>query len=134
MDPGRRSLRRTCTSCRKWFQAEAAATRTQKTCSLACRAKRRAMLARQRRERSLHESRVADRKRQQACRARRRRDLVEPPRRAMSRATLSPQAIEMQAQVMAIVDHAARLSRATLGRQLRGILGAKGSAVDQAGA
>jgi len=91
------------------------------------------MLARQRRERSLQESRVADRKRQQACRARR-RGLVEPPRRAMSRATLSPQAIEMQAQVMAIVDHAARLSRATLGRQLRGILGAKGSAVDQAGA
>jgi hypothetical protein len=133
MDAGKPLRRRTCTSCRKWFHAKPSAATTQKTCSVACRAVRRAMLARHRRERSLQDSRVAERERQQACRARRRAGGQAVTRRVLSRATLPPEMAGIRAEILARVDHAARLSRATLDRQLRGILGAIGPMVDQAG-
>ena len=136
MDPKKALPRRMCTSCRKWFKAKPSATTTQKTCSFACQAKRRAMQARQRRERNLQESRVAERERQRACRERRRRSAgsaVAAPHRVMSRATLPREAIGIAEDIMAIVDRSSRLSRASLCRQLDGFLGKKGAILDQAG-
>jgi hypothetical protein len=133
MDPGKPLLRRTCTSCRKWFHSKPSAVTTQKTCSAACRAVRRAMLARHRRERGLQESRVAERERQRACRERRRKGEKVVTRRVRSRAPLPPEVAAIRAEILARVDHAARLSRATLDRQLRGILGVMGPLLDQAG-
>ena len=72
------------------------------------------MMARQRRERHLHEYRVAERERQRACRAKRRGGERAPPRQELSRAALPPEAVGIEAEIMALVDHAARLSRATL--------------------
>jgi hypothetical protein len=92
------------------------------------------MLARQRRERSLQESRVAERERQRACRSRRREGVQAVTRRVVSRAPLPLDVAGIREEILARVDHAARLSRATLERQLREILvGAIGSMVDQAG-
>lgn len=136
MDSKKPLPRRTCTSCRKWFNAKPSAATAQKTCSFACQAKRRAMQARQRRERNLQESRVAERERQQTCRDRRRRgagSAVAAPQRVMSRATLPREVAEIAEKIMAILDHVADRSRASLGRQLRGILGKQGAILDQAG-
>jgi len=91
------------------------------------------MLARQRRERGLQESRVAERERQRACRERWRKGEKGVTRRVRSRATLPPEVAGIRAEILAMVDHAARMSRATLDRQLRGILGAIGPLLDQAG-
>jgi len=126
--------RRACTSCRKWFHPAPSAIKTQKTCGdPKCRAKRQAMLARQRRKRRLHESRVAERKRQRACRQRRvqrseRRGA--PPGHAPSRATLHPEAPGFDGKLRAIVDHAVHVSRATLLREMRALLGENGSHLD----
>ena len=133
MDAAKRLARRRCTSCRKWYEAAPSARATQKTCSEACRAKRRAMLARQRRERSLQESRVAERERQRACRQRRKSGDGAAPRRVLSRAALPAQVTEIRKEILAILDHAARRSRASLDRQLRAMLRQTQPIVDQAG-
>ena len=91
------------------------------------------MLARHRREHSLQESRVAERERQRACRDRRGKAAEAVTRRVVSRATLPAEVAGIREEILARVDHAARLSRASLDRQLRGILGAIGPRVDQAG-
>ena len=92
------------------------------------------MLARQRRERDLLESRVAERERQQGCRARRRAAGDQgPPQSRLSRATLPVQRSEIDDQILALVDHEMRRSRATLGRQLRRILVKQWAIVDQGG-
>jgi hypothetical protein len=91
------------------------------------------MLARQRRERRLQESRVAERERQRACRQRRRGGERAPPVGAPSRAGLSPEVAEIEGKIRAALDHAARVSRATLERDLRGILGDRRRIVDPAG-
>ena len=123
--------RRRCTSCRKWFDPSPSAVRTQRTCSPECRVKRRGMLARQRRERDIHEFRVAERARQKACRERRRAAGQTVTRREVSRATLPADVAGIREQVLALVDHEARRSRATLARQLRGILGATAAMLGQ---
>lgn len=76
---------------------------------------------------------MAERERQRACRARRRCGEATAPRAAVSRATLPAEALEILEKILSFLDHSARLSRATLGRELRGILGAKAAIVDQAG-
>jgi hypothetical protein len=91
------------------------------------------MLARQRRERHLQESRVAERERQRACRERRRGGERAPPRPVPSRAGPPLEMAGIEAKIRAALDHAARLSRATLDRHLREILGARRPIVDQAG-
>ena len=91
------------------------------------------MLARRRRERSIQESRVAERERQRACRKRRGAGEQVAARRVLSRATLPLDVAGIREEILARMDHAARLSRATFDRQLRGILGAFGSMLDQAG-
>ena len=133
MDAGKRLRRRTCTSCRAWYEPKPSARATQKTCSEACRTKRRARVALQRREGRLQESRVAERERQRACRARRRSGAKASPRGVLSRATLPVQVAAMVEQILAILDHGARLSRASLGRQLHEMLRETKPIVDQAG-
>jgi hypothetical protein len=91
------------------------------------------MLARQRREHRLHESRVADRERQRACRERRRGKPEARPDRVPSRATPPADVTGILEQIEAALDHAARLSRATLARQLRAILEQRRPIGDQAG-
>src|SRR5258708_3518737 len=100
MDARNPRPRRTCTSCRKWFDPKPSAVKTQKACSAACRAERCAMLARRRRERHLQESRVAERERQRACRKRRLSGAEMVPGPALSRATLSPQVIELRKEIL----------------------------------
>ena len=59
-----------CTECRRWFTAAATAPKHQRTCSAACRKKRRARHARERRLKSdLDETLLDERERQRKSRA-----------------------------------------------------------------
>ncbi len=109
-----------CSICRKWFRPDPRAAKTQKTCSGACRKKHRRRLERQRREKDLHEYRVAERRRQRESRKRRRdqagNGVVSPD---VSQAGLDSELVEVLDEILDFVDKTARLSRTALRRKLK---------------
>ena len=125
MKKSKRNRLSRCACCRRWFHPSRSALKTQKTCSAVCRRLRRKKLAKQRRERDLHEYRVAERQRQRDCRRRRQeqgedeKQLVE---RAMSRAGLAQEHQDIMEDIFEIVDKASTMSRASLRQELLKIL------------
>ena len=109
-------MRRRCTECRKPFEIAASAIATQRVCGATCRSARDLKLARKRRLRELVEVREEERDRQRASRARRSlgAGCHAPP--SAAKPLLS------RGEVGEIVDQALALSRATLVRDLRGVL------------
>ena len=94
---------------------------TQKTCSAVCRRLRRKKLAKRRRERDLHEYRVAERHRQRDCR-RRRQEQGEDEKQPMSRSGLATELRDIVEDIVEIVDKAPSMSRAGLRQELLKIL------------
>jgi hypothetical protein len=109
------ATRRRCAECRKTFKPAPSARATQRVCGEACRAARDQRLARARRRRDLDDARADERERQQASRtARAAAGCHTPP--SPRKCLLSPQ------EVRQFVDRALDRSRATLVRELRGVL------------
>ena len=105
---------RRCAECRKTFTPARSARATQRVCSMACRTARDRKLARVRRRRDLDDARLDDCARQQARRVRLAATCHAPP--SARKCLLSPK------EVGQFVDRALARSRATLVRDLRGIL------------
>ena len=133
----KKTPRRTCATCRKWFRPHPSAQATQKTCSPVCRHKRLRTQAQGRRERDLAGHREEERRRQEACRKRRGEQdgpglgvVVSAP---MSRSTLSAQVADLEREIVGKLDHEARLSRSRLVSKVRVWLGKIDQIVDQAG-
>jgi hypothetical protein len=113
--------RQRCTACRQWYRPAASAVQHQKTCSPACRRRRRRWLARKRRDADIHEYRVAERERQRACRAG--KESKPPLTPEVSRAGLLLQVTDLEEVLLGKWDRLVRLSRAGLRREIRQILG-----------
>lgn len=103
-----------CAVCRGWFPPHPSATKTQKTCSIACRRRRRNHQARQRRGRDLGAYRAAEKARQQQSRATR----AAPATVRMSRAGLGPEMGAVLGEYLEKLDQVFRQSRATFERAL----------------
>jgi hypothetical protein len=104
-----------CAECRRTFTAEPSARDTQRVCGKACRKARDLRLARARRRRDLHDARADERERQRTSRkARADAGCHAPP--STRKCPLSDK------EVRHFVDRALERSRATLVRDLRGIL------------
>ena len=104
-----------CAECRTTFIAEPSARDTQRVCGKACRKVRDLRLARARRRRDLDEARIDERERQRTRRkARAESGCHAPP--STRKCPLSDK------EVRQFVDRALERSRATLVRDLRGIL------------
>ena len=104
-----------CTECRRTFTAERSARDTLRVCGKACRKARDRKLARARRRRDLDDARADERERQRTSRkARADAGCHAPP--STRKCPLSAQ------EVRQFVDRALERSRATLVRDLRGIL------------
>jgi len=105
---------RRCTECRKTFTPARSARDTQRVCSMACRKALDRKLARVRRRRDLDDARLDDCARQQARRERLAATRHAPP--SPRKCPISPK------EVRQFVDRALARSRATLVRDLHGIL------------
>ena len=104
-----------CAECRTTFIAEPSARDTQRVCGKVCRKARDLRLARARRRRDLDDARADERERQRTSRkARTEAGCHAPP--SMRKCPLSNK------EVRQFVDRALERSRATLVRDLRGIL------------
>ena len=104
-----------CAECRTTFIAEPSARDTQRVCGKVCRKARDRRLARARRRRDLDEARADERERQRTSRkARTESGCHAPP--STRKCPLSDK------EVRRFVDRALERSRATLVRDLRGIL------------
>jgi len=106
---------RRCAECRKTFTPAPSARTTQRVCGHGCRAARDRRLARARRRRALEDARADERERQRAHRE----------RAAAAGCHAPPSAGKLaysREEVGRFVDRAFALSRATLIRDLRGIL------------
>jgi len=133
----KKTPRRSCVTCLKWFRPHPSAQATQKTCSEECRRQRLLALAQRRRERDLDGHREQESRRQEACRKRR----VErggPGLEAggpapMSRSTLSAEVADLEREIIGKLDHEARLSRSWVVGKLRSWLGQIDQNVDQGG-
>src|SRR5690606_14709183 len=111
---GRVRLR--CSECRKSFLASATTGSRQKVCSAPCRVLRDRKLARLRRLREVAEYRADEAARQRACRARARsREPCHAP-------PSSANQLKFQKELEVFVDRALGRSRATLLRDLAGIV------------
>jgi hypothetical protein len=106
---------RRCTECRTTFTAEPSAHATQRVCGEVCRKARDRKLARVRRRRDRDDARADERERQRTSRkARAEGECHAPP--SIRKCPLSNE------EVRQFVDRALERSRATLVRDLRGIL------------
>jgi len=105
---------RRCAECRKTFTPARSARSTQQVCSRACRKRRDRKLARVRRRRDLDDARIDDRARQRVRRQLLAGKCHAPP--SLRKCPLSPR------EVRQFVDRALARSRASLVRDLRGIL------------
>src|SRR5262249_54135003 len=119
-----KSILKRCVICRRLFPPAPTSVATQKTCSAACRKRRRNRMAQARRRRALEDFRADEREPQHACRKRRResscpRSGVSTP---VSRARLSVEAADLSGLIDESVDKAVTVSRATLKRYLRAAL------------
>ena len=112
--------RHRCSECRKWYVAEASASKTQRTCSAACRLERRARQAMARRSAAPGEFRQAERERQR--RSRQQKQAIAGPGARMSRAGLSAEAAGVIEEYIEKVRHAELMSRAGLRRRMRLLL------------
>lgn len=112
----KKRARRRCCECRSWYRPAPSATKTQKTCSKACRLRRRAKQEKARREADLEATRRLERERQRRHRERK-AEAVECAQ--MSRAGLSAKAREALEEILVKLGHEQRMSRDGLGRRLR---------------
>lgn len=106
---------RRCTECRKTFTPAPSAHTTQRVCGEVCRANRDRRLARARRRRDVDDARVDERERQRASRRQRKEAGCHAPA-STRKCPLT------RIEVKQFVDRALDRSRATLVRDLRGIL------------
>lgn len=120
--------RRRCTSCRRWFVPAPSAVQSQKVCGVECRLPLRNQAARRRRAEEIHEYRVDERARQASLRARRQK---EGSTGEVSRASLRPQATQIERVALENWDKLARVSRASLRREIRMVLGRAAEIVGQ---
>ncbi len=108
-------LCRRCSECRRTFKVSPSARKTQRVCGAACRAKRDRRLARARRRREIDEARIEERERQSAWREVRSKAGCHAP-------ASEPKCSFSLNEIGQFVDRALELSRATLVREVRGIL------------
>jgi len=106
---------RRCAECRKTFTPAPSARTTQRVCGHGCRAARDRRLVRARRRGAIEEARADERERQRAHRERRTAAGCHAPPSARK-------PLYSRQEVGRFVDRAFALSRATLVRDLRGIL------------
>jgi hypothetical protein len=116
-----------CTVCRHRYRPSVTAITLQKTCSIACRRRRRRRLSRARREHNLQDYRVDERTRQRASRRRRKKKAAVAQAETkesgdVSRAGFQPQVADIEKFVRQSVDKALERSRPTLIRQLTALL------------
>ena len=104
-----------CSECRKAFRPEVSATTTQRVCGSPCRSVRNRKLARIRRSQQLEEARTDERERQRACRERRDASSRHAP-------ASRDKAAKAQGEVADFVDRALARSRATLVREISGMI------------
>jgi hypothetical protein len=114
----RATPRRRCCECRSWYAPKPSTSKTQRTCSKACRLRRRGEREKARRAADLGAARKLERVRQRRHRERRK----QTPGPQMSRAGLSVEARETIERIVEELGQLQRLSRAGLGRRLRGFL------------
>jgi|SRR5687768_17932957 len=134
----KKTKRKRCRSCRRWFHPHGSAERSQKNCTGKCAAQSRRLLARERRERELQDNRVDERARQRKRRERLREARtpcasVLPVSAQVSRTTLPPQASDLQEVILKNWDKQWRLSRASLRRDLEFLLGVSEESWDKVG-
>ena len=130
MEPKKTSCRRCC-ECRDWYLPKPSALKTQKTCGVRCRLRRRGKYEKKRRALDLVAAREGDRDRQRDHRDRERATAGVSP---MSQAGLSAQAAEAIEEIVEKLGQAQRLSQAGLRRQLRRFsLGKPGPAARETG-
>ena len=134
----KRTKRKRCCCCRKWFYPHPSAQGQQKTCSPGCRARQKGLLAKRRRDLEVQNYRVDERERQRKHRRQVPREEVKsgsdpanPPQ--LSRAGLSPQPIDLKEVILKKWDKQVRLSRACLRRDLEDLLGVSGENWDKVG-
>jgi hypothetical protein len=130
------ATRKRCTECRKTYTPTPRAKKTQRVCGEECRKKRDRKLAKARRRREIVDYRSDERERQQ-----RRRDPLHPasptsPKERSAAECHAPASMRNASislkKVEEFVDHALALSRATLMRNLREILGQKDTKAGEA--
>ena len=109
--------RRRCCECRGWYVPKASTAKTQRTCSKACRLRRRSRRDRARREADPAGAREAGRVRQR--RHREREQAKTGGQGPMSQAGLSAEAAETIEEIINKLEQKTRLSQAGLRRQLR---------------
>ena len=136
MAKNKRLPRRWCPSCRKQFRPHPSASHNQKTCSAACRLKRKRALARRRREQALAKHRLQERQRRQKLRRRRRQSSLSAEKRtrsvSASRATLPAEVSALQELILETWDKQVGRSRASLLVELRAKLQEIGTKLLQA--
>jgi hypothetical protein len=123
MQKNPKSRRKRCSICRKWYYPHPSALDTQKTCSSACRKKRKNLLAHKRRDQDIYQYRTEERLRQRECRKRKRKsDAIDRKSERVgtdvSRATLSGQPVDLAELVLKKWDKEQQVSRAGLRRNL----------------
>jgi hypothetical protein len=129
-----------CAECRRRFEPERSAEKTQRVCGEECRKKRRRRLARRRRSKRVLDARVDERERQRRCRAKRQaacgppsggdgqqagrqEDAADTPVTGGCHAPASGRiGAELHEKVLESWDRAVALSRASLQRRMEGIL------------
>ena len=124
--------RHRCTECREWYRRAPSAATTQHVCSPACRLVRNGKLARARRSKDLRGFREDERRRQQECRAARRKTaaatgVTGPPVTPGHAQPSPPNPQQMQRKVLDAWDKQTAVSRATLARILAAITGGSGA-------
>jgi hypothetical protein len=123
MQKNPKSRRKRCSICRKWYYPHPSALDTQKTCSSACRKKRKNLLAHKRRDQAIYHYRPEERLRQRECRKRKREsDAIDRKSERVgtdaSRATLSGQPVDLAELILKKWDKEQHVSRARLRRNL----------------
>ena len=110
--------RRRCCECREWYRPGLTTTKTQKSCSEACRLRRRRGQAAGRRERQLERHQKLDRERQRRHRRKGQAPPVTERVTPLSRAGSIPDPLPKKGYRMKKRDKTRRLSRAGLGMEM----------------
>jgi hypothetical protein len=123
MQKNPKSRRKRCSICRKWYYPHSSALDTQKTCSSACRKKRKNLLAHKRRDQAIYHYRPEERLRQRECRKRKKKSPMNEGQSKridaqVSRTTLSGQPVDLAELILKKWDKEQQVSRARLRRNL----------------
>src|SRR6266536_5076488 len=109
--------RRRCCECRCWYRPAPSTAKTQKACGKKCRLRRRGKQERSRREADLPA--VLELERARKRRHRGRQAALAGTGEPMSRAGLPAQSSEAIEEIVEMLGHAQRMSRAGLRRRIR---------------